>query len=403
MKDGSTEGNKTVERMMLLNFEFYTASRIVFGNNRFYDIKNIAPQYADNYLIVSGGGSIHRSGKMKELEDQLAQAGLSFHHYDGIVNEPTPEDVDKGVAIAKSNSCNGVIAIGGGSVIDTGKAISGLMTNQGYIKDYLEGVGKGKKLVKDPAPFIAIPTTAGTGSEVTKNAVITSTVEKYKKSFRDDRLIPDVALVDPVLTLSLPPFNTATSGMDALTQLIESYVSSKAQPISEALAVYGIKLAGRSLITAYYDGQDLAARQDMALASLLSGICLANSGLGAAHGIAAALGCHYGISHGLACAILLPHVMEYNMEAELKKYAEIGRILTDRSIDDDRQAALEGIEYVREISRKMNIPSDLKEFSIDEQDLPLLAQSSKGNSMSGNPVEMSDQDIINLLKKLIKD
>ena len=168
--------------------------------------------------------------------------------------------------------------------------------------------------------------------------------------------------MDPVLTLSLSPFNTATSGMDALTQLIESYVSRKAQPIPEALAVYGIKLAARSLITAYYDGQNLAARQDMALASLLSGICLANSGLGAAHGIAAALGCHYGIPHGLVCAILLPHIMEYNMEAQLKKYAEIGRILTGKSIDDDRQAALEGVEYIREISRKMNIPADLKSF-----------------------------------------
>jgi len=384
-----------------LNFEFYTASKIVFGNNRFYDIKNIAPQYADNYLIVSGGGSIHRSGKMKELEEQLIQAGLAFHHYRGIVDEPGPDDINKGVDIAKSNNCNGVIAIGGGSVIDTGKAISGLMTNEGYIKDYLEGVGIGRKLVNDPAPFIAIPTTAGTGSEVTKNAVITCPVEKYKKSFRHDKLIPDVALVDPVLTLSLPAFNTATSGMDALTQLIESYVSKKAQPIPEALAIYGIGLVAKSLIAAYTDGQNLEARRNMALASLLSGICLANSGLGAVHGIAAALGCHYGISHGLACAILLPYIMEYNMDAQLKKYAEIGRVLTAKSIDDDRQAALEGIEYVKEISKKMNIPSDLKEFSIDQRDLLLLAQSSRGNSMSGNPVDMRDQDIIDLLKKLI--
>lgn len=384
-----------------MNFEFYTASKIIFGRDRFYDIKTIAPIYGGNYLIVSGGGSVHRSGIMEKLENQLHQAGIFFHHYTGIVVEPGPDTVDKGVEIAKSNDCDGVIAIGGGSVIDTGKAIAGLMTNEGCIKDYLEGVGTGKRMIHDPAPFIAIPTTAGTGSEVTKNAVITCPMEKYKKSFRDDRLIPDVALVDPMLTLSLPSFNTATSGMDALTQLIESYVSKKAQPIPEALAIYGIRLAGKYLPTAYLNGHDLEAREAMAMASLLSGICLANSGLGAVHGIAAALGCHYGIPHGLACAILLPYIMELNMESQLNKFAEIGRILVDRQIEDHRQAAQAGIDYVKEISQIMGIPSDLKQFSIDPQDLPVLANSSRGSSMSGNPVHMTDEDIVNLLNALI--
>jgi alcohol dehydrogenase class IV len=387
--------------MIDLNFEFFTVPKIIFGSERFYEIKTIERQYASNYLIVSGGSSLHKAGKIKELETQLRQVGLSFQHYTGIVNEPGPDTVDKGVELAKDKNCDGVIAIGGGSVIDTGKAIAGLMTNEGSIKDYLEGVGIGRKMVQDPAPLIAIPTTAGTGSEVTKNAVITCPIEKYKKSFRDHRLLPKVALLDPSLTLSLPPYNTATSGMDALTQLIESYVSKKSQPIPEALAIYGIGLVSKSLIKAYSNGQDLKARESMAMASLLSGICLANSGLGAAHGIAAALGCHYGIPHGLACAILLPYVMEYNMEAQLEKFAEIGRILVDKDIDDPRQAAERGIEYIKSISCKMNIPSDLKGFSISPQDLPMLAESSRGSSMSGNPVDMTDEDSINLLEKLI--
>lgn len=387
--------------MIALNFEFQTASKILFGKDKFYHLEVLAPQYANNYLVVSGGGSIHRSGRMEELEEQLLNAGSSFYHYSGIIDEPEPETIDRGVEIARSKNCNGVIAIGGGSVIDTGKAIAGLMTNEGCIEDYLEGVGIGRRMVADPAPFIAIPTTAGTGSEVTKNAVITCSVKKYKKSFRDDRLMPDIALVDPALTLTLPPNNTATSGMDALTQLIESYVSKKAQPIPEALAIHGIKLAGNSLTRAYDQGQDLEAREAMAMASLLSGICLANSGLGAAHGIAAALGSHYGIPHGLACSILLPYVMEFNMESQLEKFADIGRILVNDPIEDPRQAAQAGIERVRDISASMGIPSDLREFSIEPEDLPSLAHSSRGGSMSGNPVYMKDDDIIALLKRLI--
>lgn len=384
-----------------MHFEFYTASKIVFGSGSLKQLGQIASQYGRNFLIVSGGGSLEKRGVLGKLENQLKKEDLAFVHYKGIRNEPEPKTVETGLDVALRGECDAVIAVGGGSVIDTGKAIAGLITNGGPLMDYLEGVGKGKKLTHDPVPFIAIPTTSGTGSEVTKNAVITSHTLKFKKSFRSEKLIADVALVDPLLTISLPPNQTAASGMDALTQLIESYVSKKAKPIPDMLAIGGIQLAGRSLKRAYLEGTDLNAREDMAMASLLSGICLANSGLGAVHGIAAALGSHFGVPHGLACAILLSYVMDINMESNYAKFGDIGRALTGQNIEDNREAARAGVEYIKELSNTLNIPSDFSEYGITHSDLPALAKDSQGNSMSGNPVHLSHEDIICLLKKII--
>lgn len=384
-----------------MNFEFYTASRIIFGENALEKIGETVRSLGDRALVVLGGGSLHKSGSVEKLCKRLDGAGVEYVFYEGIEDEPEVETVDRGVKFAGKCGVNLVVGMGGGSVIDTAKAISGLYTNGGSVLEYLEGVGEGKIITKPSLPYIAVPTTSGTGAEVTKNAVIRSGKMKFKKSIRSFYLIPDVALVDPVLTLSVPPNITAWCGMDALTQLIEPYVSRKSQPMTDALAIYGIPLAARSLTAAVKNGSDLQARSDMALASLLSGCALANSGLGAAHGISAALGAHFGVPHGLACGMLLPYVMEINMHSNIQKFARIGEALTGRKIENPQAAAMAGVEFVKKLAGDINLPRNLKEYGIGKQDLPALAEASRGSSMNGNPVDLSNDDIMELIKRVV--
>jgi alcohol dehydrogenase class IV len=382
-------------------FDFITSGRIVFGRGRISEAGEAAAKLCSRILVVCGGTSMERAGVLIRLEDSLRANGLAYTYYKGVTDEPEPDIVEEGTDIARDFGCDGVLAVGGGSVIDTGKAISALLTNGGRLVDYLEGVGKGARLVRDPAPFIAIPTTAGTGSEVTKNAVITSRTARFKKSLRHEKLIPDIALVDPELTLTLPPTQTAYSGMDAITQLIEAYTTRKSNGMTDALCLYGIELAGKAMRAAFDDGDNIEAREAMSLASLLSGICLANAGLGAAHGVAAALGCFYGIPHGLACSILLPHVMELNLDVALEKYAMVGRALTGNTAKDPWEAAQSGIDYIRGLNRHMGIPKDLKPYGINIADLPDLVKASRGNSMSGNPLVLTDSQIHGFISGII--
>ncbi len=384
-----------------MQLEFTMPTKIVYGSGSLFKLSKLAKGYADNYLLVYGDTSLENMGILGKIEQQLKNEKIEYHYYKGITREPTLDMIEKGLNIARQYNCNGVISIGGGSVIDTGKAIAGLITNGGHIIDYLEGVGKGKTLKKDGAPFIAIPTTAGTGAEVTKNAVISSKSKNFKKSFRSEKLFACLAIVDPLLTLSLPQHQTAITGMDALTQLIESYISKFSNPITDVIAQKGIGLAGKSLKKAYDDGTYIAAREYMALASLLSGVCLTNSGLGAAHGIASALGSYYPIRHGMACAILLPHVMEINLISSEDKLSDIGTILTGEEFKDTYEGARTAIDYIKELNKHMNLPSNLKPYKISEDMVPVLAKASRGNSMSGNPVYLSDDDIAELLARLI--
>lgn len=384
-----------------MNFEFYTANRIIFGENSLDKIREVAPEMGKRALIVLGGGSLRKCGMVDKLIDILKGIGIEYFFYEGIDREPEVETIDNGVKIALDNKVDLVIGMGGGSVVDTGKAISGLCTNSGSVLSYLEGVGEGKKITKPSLPYIAIPTTSGTGAEVTKNTVIRSGKMKFKKSIRSFHLIPDIAIVDPMLTLSMPPDVTASCGMDALTQLIEPYVSKKSQPFTDALSIYGIPYIARSLAKAVKDGSDIKSRTDMSLGSLLSGCALANSGLGAAHGIAASLGAHFGVPHGLACGIMLPYVMEINMPSNIKKFADIGEALTGVRFDDENKAATAGIEFVKSLSEKIGIPVNLKGYGIEKKDLPALVRSSHGSSMRGNPVELLDDQIMELLERLI--
>lgn len=384
-----------------MNFEFYTAGKIIFGNGKINMLGSIAKEYGKKALIVCGGSSLKANNTLTKIEDGLNLNGISYTYYSNVTDEPSPETITKGVDLAKANKSEFIISIGGGSVIDTGKAISGIATNKGNIIDYLEGVGIGLTIDNQPLPFIAVPTTSGTGSEVTKNAVITSLDDKFKKSLRSEKLIPNIALLDPELTISLPKKQTAASGLDALTQLIESYVSLKAQPIPKAISIYGIGLCKDALLDSYNDGTNILARENLMLASLLSGISLANSGLGAAHGIGAALGCFYGIPHGIACAILLPHVMKLNLAEKKEEFAEIGRVLTGKNYQTSSLAAQAGLDFIFDLAKKLGIPKDLKSYNINEFDLPELVKASRGSSMSGNPVLLDDDALFEFIKVLI--
>lgn len=369
-----------------MTFDFLTPGRIVFGSGRLREIGALSQGMGRRFFLVSARSMV-RNGTAKRVEEILKEKGMESVLYDGVDEEPSPRIVDKATDIARSNGCDAVIALGGGSVIDTGKAVSGMVPNPGNIVEYLEGVGTGRVMEHDPLPMIAVPSTSGTGSERTKNAVITSREEGFKRSFRDERLYPDIALIDPGLTVSLPPAQTAASGMDALTQLIESYVSRKSTPVTDALALYGMGLAGKALKRAYDDGAELAAREDMALASTLSGICLANAGLGAAHGVAAALGCLYGIPHGIACAILIPHVMRMNARSFLGRFADVGRALTGRDGSEEEMVD-SAVAFVEKLARDLGIPTDLARYDIPKTDAERIAGAVSTSSMSGNPLPM---------------
>jgi len=384
----------------MANFEFYSAGRIIFGPGCLQQVGEVAAELGRNALIVATRRSLAANGVLAQLEALLHARGIRFAYFSDVTREPTVEIIDRGVEIARQRATDFVIGIGGGSCLDAAKAIAGMVNHPGSVLNYLEGVGSGGTISRPTLPCLAIPTTAGTGAEVTKNAVIASSTGHFKKSLRSPALIPKIALVDPALTLSLPPAQTAFSGMDALTQCIEAYVSRKAQPIAATLALEGITHGARGLRAAVQDGTDLTAREAMAFCSLLSGLALANSGLGAAHGIGAALGALFEIPHGLACAITLPAVMAYNLSANPKGYATVGIALTGKSYSTTEAAAHAGVEFIRHLSTEIGIPRQLRDLGIQTSDIPRIARDSGGSSMQGNPREMPEAEVISLLGQI---
>ena len=381
--------------------EFYAPGKIIFGSGGLSKIGTEAKRLGSKVLVVLGRSAMRKSGALDRLTHLLIENNLEYLIYENIPSDPTVEIIDTGTGLARKEKCNLVIALGGGSVLDAGKAISVMVTNEGSVADYQEIEGKGRKFQHKPIPFIAIPTTSGTGSEATRNAVITNTKLGLKKSIRDPWLIPEVALVDPELTLSLPPYVTAVCGGDALTQCIESYLGKKSQEITDALALHAIGLIGKSLAKAVKDGKNLEARKDMAMAALLSGLCLSNSGLGAAHALSHPLGVHYKIPHGLSCAVLLPYVMEYNQPVVTKKLAKIAECLGENiSSLSETEAAQRAVEKIKEILTAVGIKENLFGWKIEEEDFPKLIKGAKGGSLDNNPRDTSDEDLIELLYKM---
>lgn len=384
-----------------MQFEFATATRIVFGKGSFKQLPELVVPFGRRVLIVHG----KISSRASVLSQSLASHGLESRLF-AVAKEPTVDLVRDAVRVAMAEACECVISIGGGSVIDAGKAVAALMANPGSILDYLEVIGRGRALEHAPVPFIAIPTTAGTGAEVTRNAVLASPEQQVKVSLRSPLMLPKIAVIDPELTYDLPPALTASTGLDALTQLIEPYVSCRANPITDGFCMEGMRRVASSLLRAYRDGQDACAHEEMALASLMGGLALANAGLGAVHGFAAPIGGAFDAPHGAVCAALLPHVMETNVRAlrardaesvYLRRYTQVARILTG-----DPNASIEdGINRVRRLCAEMRIPS-LAAYGVKEEHMAeLVAKAGKASSMRGNPIVLTERELAEILRAAI--
>ncbi len=380
-----------------MRFEFATATRIVFGAGTAAEIAPAAREMGKRALLVTGR-SPQRSAP---LAAELEAAGVAVSRF-SVAGEPTVNLVGTGAAAARKDGCDLVIAAGGGSAIDAGKAIAALVTNGGEPLDYLEVIGQGRRLERPSAPFIAVPTTAGTGSEVTRNAVLASSEHRVKASLRSPYLLPRLAVVDPDLTLELPPDVTAHTGLDALTQLIEPYVSVRANAMTDLVCLEGIRRVARSLRRACQNGGDREARTDMALASLFGGLALANAGLGAVHGFAAPVGGMFPAPHGAVCAALLPHAMAVNIRAlrardsegeALRRYGRVAEILTGRA----EASPEDGVRWVRELCQELRIPP-LASYRIRAQHVPVLVEkAARASSMKGNPVALTPEEMTEIL------
>ncbi|MBN2292800.1 MAG: iron-containing alcohol dehydrogenase, partial [Pirellulales bacterium] len=294
-----------------ISYDFLAPRKIVFGWGRRSELGSLGRTLGRRAFIICGSRTLAANGTMDEMTALLQDEGVEAINIATISHEPEVEDVDRIAGQLRSRAVKEgdfLIAVGGGAAIDLAKAVAAMATDRqsDTVKDYLENVGKNLVITEPPLATLAVPTTAGTGCEATKNAVISSYDPPFKKSLRDERLVPSIALVDPELTISTPPSITAASGMDAITQLIESYISLKTQPIPRALALQGLMMGIPAIVEAVENGSSRPARENMAHAALLSGICLANSGLGFAHGVAPALGVHCRVPHGVACALMLP-------------------------------------------------------------------------------------------------
>ncbi len=374
-----------------MRFEFATATRVVFGAGAVAELRALAAAMGSRALLVTG----------LPPERAAGLCGLECIAFP-VKGEPTVAVARDGVRLLRSEGCDMVIALGGGSAIDAGKAVAALAANSGEPLDYLEVVGKGEALPKAPLPFIAVPTTAGTGAEVTRNAVLASPEHGVKASLRSPLMLPRLALVDPELTYDLPSDLTAATGLDALTQLIEPFVSARANPMTDAVCLEGMRRAARSLARACLDGADRQAREDMSLASLFGGMALANAGLGAVHGFAAPIGGAFDAPHGAVCAALLPHVMETNTVAlrvrapqspALHRYRHVARLLTGR-----RDAEPEdGVKWVYSLVRQLGIPS-LSSYGLTEEHIPqMVDRASQASSMKGNPIALNRGEMNQIL------
>jgi alcohol dehydrogenase class IV len=384
-----------------MQFEFATTTRIIFGPGTIKEVPSIASKMGGQAFVVVG----RTLKRAQPLLEKLKEQGLEYEIFN-VPGEPTTDLVLEALQRIRRAKFQFVIGIGGGSVVDTGKVIAALITNPGHLSDYLEIIGKGRQISQAPVPYIAIPTTSGTGAEVTRNAVLADVEHQVKVSMRSPLMLPNLAVVDPELTYSMPPDITAGTGLDALTQLMEAYVSNKANPLTDGICREGLQRAAQSLWEAYKNGSDRTARVNMSLASLFGGLALANAKLGAVHGFAGPLGGIFSAPHGFICGRLLPFVMEINVKSlrsripdseALARYDEVARIITGK---DTAQAA-DGVEWVQNLCKQLKAPP-LSTFGISETDIPMVVEKSKNtSSMKGNPIRLTDEELTEILNRAV--
>ncbi len=381
-----------------MRFEFATATRILFGAGTLQQVGLPAARLGNRAMVVTGRMGLHATRLLELLQAARVTAGTY-----PVSGEPTVDIVRQAVEHARGTGCDLVIGLGGGSAIDSAKAIAALVANPGDPLDYLEVIGRGQPLTRPSLPVIAIPTTAGTGAEVTRNAVLASPEHRVKVSLRSPWMLPSLAVVDPELTHSMPPALTASTGLDALTQLVEPFVSRQANPLTDGLCREGLTQAAWALAQAYNDGDDTKAREAMALASLLGGLALANAKLGAVHGMAGVLGGRFSAPHGALCARLLPGVWEANRRAlqtrapdspALERYGEAAQLLTGNGT----ATAADGGAWIEALCKELQVPP-LSGYGLAETDLPaVVAQSQLSSSMQGNPIPLTDAELTAVLR-----
>lgn len=391
---------------MIIPFSISRLPRIEFGPGRLAIVPDLVAGYGTRLLIVTGARSFVGSQSWSLLAASLRTRGIDWQHVH-VAGEPSPALVDTAVNAHRGMGVDCVLGIGGGSSLDAAKAIAGLLIPGNSVMDHLEGVGPELRYLGPSTPFIAVPTTAGTGSEATKNAVLSiHGTDGFKKSFRDEKLVAEYAVIDPDLLATCPPNVLAANGMDAFTQLLESYVSSKANSFTDALALSGMAAVRDALLPWYAGTGNLAAhRASMAYAALLSGITLAQVGLGSVHGLAAPLGAFFPIPHGVVCGTLLAEATRVNLAAlrerapnhdALCRYAEVGRLLSGRTLaDSEAQSAL--VELLEEWTRQLELPR-LKRYGVSEADMAHIVANSRGSSMKTNPIVLSDEEIASVVR-----
>ena len=389
-------------------FSITRLPRILFGSGAFAQVAGTAARYGPRVLLVTGARSFQASEKWQQLLNRLEALHLSFDHV-CIPGEPSPEDVDGAVKACAGKKIDVVVGIGGGSAMDAAKAIAGLIDVKVSVMDFLEGVGPELPYEGPAVPFIAVPTTAGTGSEATKNAVLSKPgVDGFKKSFRDDKLVAEWAIVDPDMLSGCPQAVIAANGMDALTQLIESFVSIKANMFTNALGLSGLAAARDGLIELYNSaGGDGEARERMAYASLISGINLAQTGLGSVHGLASPLGAFYPVPHGVVCGTLVAEATAVNIEAmrnrepgngALARYARVGEVLLHRHFASEDEALDELVELLRRWTGELNLQR-LSRYGLKTSGIDHVVAHARGSSMKTNPIVLADDEISSILKE----
>jgi alcohol dehydrogenase class IV len=385
-----------------MSFEFATATRVIFGRGALGQAAELVVGLGARRLLLVTGKSPQRA---EPLRQQLRAAGIDAIEL-AVPGEPTVDLARAGVARALAEGCQAVVAFGGGSALDAGKAIAGLAANGGDPLDYLEVIGRGRALERPSLPFLAIPTTAGTGSEVTRNAVLLAPDQRVKVSLRSPHLLPRAAVIDPELLAGAPPSVLVASGLDALAQLIEPFISGRANPVTDGLAREGIARSVRSLRRAVLEGADPDRREDLAVASLLGGLCLANAGLGAVHGFAAPAGGMFAAPHGAVCAALLAPAMAVNLRAlatrapahpARARFEELGGLLTGRA----QAGGDDAVAWLAALSKDLEVVG-LGRFGMAAGDVPtLVAKAKVASSMKGNPLPLTDDELTEIAQRAL--
>jgi len=365
---------------------------VLFGCGIFGRLGSIAGRFGKKALLVCGRSALKKSGRLDEAMDLLIAEGIEVVLFEGVENDPSLDTCRRGIAVAREKGCDMVVGIGGGSALDAGKTIAVMIPQDDDISDYFHGK---KEIPRPSLPFVAVPTTAGTGTECTPNAVLTDSEKGVKKSLRHESMMPDAALVDPELTLTCPPSVTAHCGMDALTQAIECYVSKAASPLSDALALRAVELLAGNLEKAFAEPANIEHREPVALGSLMTAMAFANARLGAVHGLAHPIGLHFHVPHGLVCAVLLPHVCEFNLPARREKFADIAKAVGAANAEDVPSVLLE-------LNRRLDIPPTLSGYGLTEAAFAVkVLPACRSGSMAANPRDASDEDLVGISKRIV--